>query len=483
MPDKVIVKPGSKVTIEIDEESGEAQVKEAAKAAADGLPHGILPGAIQEDTPFRRLGSTIEFEFLDLGVWLRSPVEAADASALITTGDSNPFFIPPGGFKYPTDPTIGGALNEYVPLDAHVAGGGGSRSTPQKQASTFSNNSYTRWSIYVQGIRAQEGIDPAVALIDPATVDPFAYSPAVGSGRLVPNSMPLPYAQAERAGIALTLNNKSYTIGTADKRWKARRAGDTDAQEVWNGLNLAAGVPLTTGRLSIPGTKLDSLLCGSVGYDFWGIGAHGGTQTKVTETCNAQAPDAWETLKGLFKGGRRVRVFLRPKSLWYYFNGYLPSPGCNTVIDGIYGHVGRYPTYPQFSTVQYEFPGEAYGDYHGIFSSFKFIPDSLHRGENSNKFYTTFCSPNPLDPYGVIAGGGDPNALSAARTMPADRYCDTNMSPFFQGVRSGFFRGALEVGAQTPDGVLDPERKLFYIWVWDDFPQTFTVEMVRRHDY
>ncbi|MBA3711100.1 MAG: hypothetical protein H0W76_01465 [Pyrinomonadaceae bacterium] len=382
----------------------------------------VLPIDDETSRYLRRRGE-VEITFYDLGTRLQSVAVPSGASALaVFVNNALSLGSPPA-------PTVGFAVNEYLPLNYEYLRGSPSDQTPFKDPFSSVNSQFDRITRTIVGPLANHPpVYPVQAHTLESGANPFAFSPAVGSERPLPHCMPLPY-KAEALDCAAGLGSKIYSLEESEKRWRPRTAQPADATESWNPYSVSTGVAFNPGRLVVPIQKATNFGFGGATYLAFG----NSPEFRATLTFDPRGPDVLHEI--VIKAGQKIRVFLRPMSFWFYRSGQVPST--------IYGRVGRAPVYPQLSSIEYV------AGYQGLASAYKFVPDSLHRGGRETYKY--------FDPLGGRADAyGFENAIYDSPVWFA--------TPFA-------FVGAMEI-------TRGDEKKLYFFWTGDGFPQMRVVPVV-----
>ncbi|HLM58903.1 MAG TPA: hypothetical protein VK422_22560 [Pyrinomonadaceae bacterium] len=302
----------------LDVTLGRKRRKARPQAPSARDERGIIP---VESNPtryvFRGKPSII---FLDLGTRLRS-VAAASWS---------------GGRYRPASETTAPArddtkFDEYVELEYE-------RAAPA-QLATPTLAEFQALDARLLGSRAPGSSD---------TLDPLSTTEANVTGRKLYNCMPLPHAGRwlyATAGVGDDL----YKLQTAEQEgeaegapeWKRREAAEADADEQWNGQNLAADVAHGSGVLKVKGS-VQRLRIVVGDYSEHGlpraVGAYeefdtgDGANFKVTSEPSYSA----DAVSPSLAGAGEVRVYLKPRLLRYE----LATGG------GVFRWDGRVSVYP-----------------------------------------------------------------------------------------------------------------------------------------
>lgn len=324
---------GESVTINLKRRKRRGGAAPAAAAAR----RGIVP-VEDEGSRFIRRGGTV-VTFHDLGTRLRSVPASTSFDALRFRGKDD------GDGANPQE----GFFNEYVEIEMER----------ERHTTIFPN--YVRASdvaaidAELLGSRAEDTSD---------AFDPFGFTEANGSGRMLPNCMPLPFS-AEWQYVDLVLytegDERRYPLVSAAVRPRVLDLGTPAAsvespkwreqkpkldEEAWSPVNVEAGVVGHEGALKLGAVKESSVRVETaLHYEPFDTGDT--AVYKVTQEPSFGAAEVPFSMKG--KG--KLRIFLRPRILDLTPSYRARTPGGQEASIGLQVFT-RLPVYPNLGKLE-----------------------------------------------------------------------------------------------------------------------------------
>lgn len=310
--------------------------KAPAPLATPAEPSGIIP--LEEDEPLYVRRGGPELSFFDLGTRLVTrPLAALDDAGA---------FRPDGARDSPATSDDASVGNLYLE-QSYIC--------PLRSDSTTQNAQLTSSAYHTAD--DQHALDRHL-LGDGDPLDPFGETPAQGSGRAVPNCMPLP----EDAGALLTdiiFSGKRYALARSGTRplvsevftagaapaetpeWTARKPAAGDARERWGFWSRETGAAQAAATLRPKGAAshlaVDSL------WNYESFDTSDTTNFKITAENHFDAEAVPFRL-----GAGKVRVYLKPQTLFYvcaYRRYFTATAGGQPPIQMTAGLCTRLPVY------------------------------------------------------------------------------------------------------------------------------------------
>jgi hypothetical protein len=338
MADRFKLRLPGELTIEIDEETGDASASARAAEEEDVSGSGLLPTGYEEDIAYPR--ASPEVRLYDIGVRLRSVAAQSPPN----------FMLPLTSTEVPE--RVDGYVNEYVELDVSRELRAEIDTTGDRNEFTFQNSQLTDLSAWNE---LKDGLLAGLASDNP--FNPLGYTPANGSGRRLPNVLQLPY-RADFFRISAVVGSRS--VNATEKAAGAESwifAGGDRPGEAWNSGNIEDGTVFKEGKGRAKGvSRISALTVTAWGYYEGFSTTH---NTKVTALPSYDSP-AVE-----FSARLPLRIFLTPLLMAQpariitgrkeWFIHFLPDEGHPTGSSGTYevrGQVvngwvaARLPIYP-----------------------------------------------------------------------------------------------------------------------------------------